>query len=754
MAVTLGSVACVDPLALKLSCDAAGLPTDRWWGKANSFTLTPGEEPGRGWVLFRKAALDALTTSSYLTMTFVGTTAANQITFTGLTLVSYECVSPGAPNDPDATYLLELADLRHLFRLSPFAAGYRAYNVRTADGGAYQTATLNSGSPWTWQQVVTDLGVLAGTGDLTLPFTPNGTPENLIYSGSAWAALNDVLTRLGCVWCFGTDNTFAVVRLGAAGDDPLLALEDSSEFLGRTWDGYSGEAVRAWRPEKVRVRFLRRPTPDWTGGATPYYTVDVTLTSAVGVLAGTVVQLDDDLTALGATGTPSNASALATRAAERADDWLRKRGSADRPVLRAWADIQPKAVTAVGRSVSSVTFDDRGGEVRTWAQAMPDRALEKWRPLGDYPPWWPFTTGGSTVSVWKSPAVRARTTGALPSCTYANGTSGVGATLTGTSNGALAAQDGVTLTVNQDLLVANQASQSQNGIYTVTQVGTGGTPFILTRRTDADESAELLGAVVTVTEGATYADTVWLCTADATITVGTTALPWVQVGASGVTVQEADLSPSYTGATTLRFDQADGFVVSQPSAGVARVDLQAATTTQTGVVSTVAQTVGGLKTFADGLAVSFTSGKSILSGGMRINGYFEAPTNVPNLQKPWVGPQSFSLSSLGPLGCIGFTLTNILSPDLYYARVFALGGGNNPGVTSYVYASDVWVLTGEYKSIAATTMEAGRLVVVGRYAVHDTTTLYTGKTVNQTITDGFGVVKTMVFVGGILVDVV
>ena len=136
-------------------------------------------------------------------------------------------------------------------------------------------------------------------------------------------------------------------------------------------------------------------------------------------------------------------------------------------------------------------------------------------------------TGGETaVSSWKSP-VRAATTAALPACTYDNGASGVGATLTGNANGALSAQDGVTLAANDDLLVKNQSSGAHNGVYTLTTVGTGGTPFILTRRTDADSATELLAATVAVMEGTVNADTVWLCTANATITVGTTAIPWL-----------------------------------------------------------------------------------------------------------------------------------------------------------------------------------------------------------------------------------
>src|SRR5262249_54307258 len=76
----------------------------------------------------------------------------------------------------------------------------------------------------------------------------------------------------------------------------------------------------------------------------------------------------------------------------------------------------------------------------------------------------PSNAPAPTVSAWKQP-VRAATTAALPACTYSNGSSGVGATLTGNSNGALPAQDGVTLSANQDLLVKDQSTASQNGIY-------------------------------------------------------------------------------------------------------------------------------------------------------------------------------------------------------------------------------------------------------------------------------------------------
>jgi hypothetical protein len=81
------------------------------------------------------------------------------------------------------------------------------------------------------------------------------------------------------------------------------------------------------------------------------------------------------------------------------------------------------------------------------------------------------------------PSVDLKTIAALPSFTYNNGSSGVGATLTATSNGALTV-DGVLTTTAMTIVVTEHTSE--NGIYTVTQVGDGSNPYILTRAPYAD----------------------------------------------------------------------------------------------------------------------------------------------------------------------------------------------------------------------------------------------------------------------------
>ena len=84
--------------------------------------------------------------------------------------------------------------------------------------------------------------------------------------------------------------------------------------------------------------------------------------------------------------------------------------------------------------------------------------------------------------------------------------------------------DGVSVVAGDRVLVKNQTDPTQNGIYTVTAGA-------WTRTPDADIEAELLGAAVFVQQGTTQADTAWIMTANAPITVGTTGLPWAQFGA-------------------------------------------------------------------------------------------------------------------------------------------------------------------------------------------------------------------------------
>lgn len=137
--------------------------------------------------------------------------------------------------------------------------------------------------------------------------------------------------------------------------------------------------------------------------------------------------------------------------------------------------------------------------------------------------------------VVKSP-VRAATTANIDA-TYANGTAGVGATLTGAANGALAAIDGVTLAVGQRVLVKNQTDAKQNGIYVVTKIGSGTEAFVLTRASDFDNSVEGSvqgGAYCFVQEGTVNADCGYVCSTDGAIVLGTSNVAFVQFSGAGL----------------------------------------------------------------------------------------------------------------------------------------------------------------------------------------------------------------------------
>ena len=139
------------------------------------------------------------------------------------------------------------------------------------------------------------------------------------------------------------------------------------------------------------------------------------------------------------------------------------------------------------------------------------------------------------------PSCRVGTTADL-SATYNNGTAGIGATLTANSNGALTI-DGITLVADDRVLVKNQTTGSENGIYVVSTVGDGSTAFVLTRATPEDQPSELSGgAFVFVEEGTTQANNGYVFTHTGAPTFGTTSLDVAQFSGAGQVVAGAALS--------------------------------------------------------------------------------------------------------------------------------------------------------------------------------------------------------------------
>ena len=121
--------------------------------------------------------------------------------------------------------------------------------------------------------------------------------------------------------------------------------------------------------------------------------------------------------------------------------------------------------------------------------------------------------------------------------TYNNGTAGVGATLTNSGVQAAFVIDGYTASLSDRILIKDQTTGAQNGIYTVTTLGTISINWVLTRATDFNATGSgpnyiETGASTFVTSGTVNASTGWVLTTTGTITVGTTSLTFAQTSSS------------------------------------------------------------------------------------------------------------------------------------------------------------------------------------------------------------------------------
>jgi len=124
--------------------------------------------------------------------------------------------------------------------------------------------------------------------------------------------------------------------------------------------------------------------------------------------------------------------------------------------------------------------------------------------------------------------------------TYNNGTAGVGATLTNAGTQVALVVDGVTVATNDRVLVYQQTNQTQNGIYVVTNTGSGSTNWVLTRASDANtyviNSANGLseGSTVFVQQGTTGAGETYTCNTSGVITFGTTNITFAQISTAQI----------------------------------------------------------------------------------------------------------------------------------------------------------------------------------------------------------------------------
>ena len=117
--------------------------------------------------------------------------------------------------------------------------------------------------------------------------------------------------------------------------------------------------------------------------------------------------------------------------------------------------------------------------------------------------------------------------------------------------------DGVSISSGDRVLVKNQSTGAENGIYVASS-------STWTRASDADSATDLNSAYTFVEEGSTYANTGWVMTTDS-VTLDTTALTWTQFSGAGTYTAGTGLSLS---GGQFSIDTASGYGVRKYSASI------------------------------------------------------------------------------------------------------------------------------------------------------------------------------------------
>ena len=186
--------------------------------------------------------------------------------------------------------------------------------------------------------------------------------------------------------------------------------------------------------------------------------------------------------------------------------------------------------TGYSASLISVIFSHSSGALSRVEHGQPTRFMDTVGFYGNL-----SLNTGVTLTLAQDPASAMQAATKQYVDAVASGVRGVkdGCRVASTANvtisGPGAAIDGVTLANGERVLLRAQTTGSQNGIYVF-----NGAASAMTRATDFDTSAEVVsGCLVAVSEGTSYADTLWLLTTNDPIILGTTALNFALFSTGG-----------------------------------------------------------------------------------------------------------------------------------------------------------------------------------------------------------------------------
>lgn len=243
--------------------------------------------------------------------------------------------------------------------------------------------------------------------------------------------------------------------------------------------------------------------------------------------------------------------------------------------------------------------------------------------------------------------------------------------------------DGVSVVAGDRVLVKDQSTPAQNGLYVVAAGA-------WSRSTDMDAWSEVPGANVWVQQGSANADRAWVCTADAGGTLGSTSITWVQFGGTGA---YAPLnSPALTGTPTA------------PTAG------GGTNTTQVATTAFVAAAISALSSVYQAAATILAA----LAGLANASGYLK---NDGSGGLSWGTPTSGGMTLLGTLTTTSGTtqsLTGIASGyQQFYIELDGVTGSSNSTLNVALGSGSTSYGTAGVASATANSVPMAGFIIIG-----------------------------------------